>query len=58
MNSSIFIKNIKHDNKLDWENFEKTLKEIEKWDKENKFWIILLMWAGDIDNLRQKIKTK
>ena len=57
INSKIFIENIKHNNKLDWENFEKTLKEIEKWDKENQFWIILLMWAWDIDNLRQKIKT-
>ncbi len=57
INSKILIEHIKHDNKLDWENFEKTLKEIEKWDKENNYWIILLMWAWDIDNLRQKIKT-
>ena len=57
INSKILIEHIKHDNKLDWENFEKTLIEIEKWDIENNYWIILLMWAWDIDNLRQKIKT-
>ena len=57
INSSIFIENIKHDNKIDWENFENTLNLINKWNKENQFWIILLMWAWDIDNLRQKIKT-
>jgi UDP-N-acetylmuramate-alanine ligase len=57
MNASIFIENIKHDNKLDWENFEKTLELINNFDKKNTNSIILLMWAGDIDNLRQKIKT-
>jgi len=57
INSKILIDYIKHNNKLDWENFEKTLEEIEKWDKQNNYWIILLMWAWDIDNLRQKIKT-
>jgi len=57
INSKIFIESIKHDNKLDWENFKNTLDLIKKWDKENQFWIILLMWAWDIDNLRQKIKT-
>ena len=57
INTQIFIDNIKHDNKTDWENFKKTLELIEKWDKENNYWIILLMWAWDIDNLRSKIKT-
>ncbi len=57
INSKIFIDYIKHNNKIDWENFEKTLELIEKWDKENQFWIILLMGAGNVDNLRQKIKT-
>ena len=58
INSKILINHIKHDNKLDWKNFENTLKEIEKWDKQNNYWIILLMWAWDVDNLRQKIKLK
>ena len=57
INTQIFIDNIKHDNKTDWENFKKTLELIEKWDKQNNYWIILLMWAGDVDNLRYKIKT-
>jgi len=57
INTQKFIDYIKHDNKVNWENFERTLKLIKKWDKENQFWIILLQWAWDIDNLRHKIKT-
>lgn len=57
INSKIFIEEINHPNKIDWENFENTLDLIKKWDKQNNFWIILLMGAWDIDNLRQKIKT-
>ncbi len=57
INTQKLLNNIKHTDKLNWENFEKTLKETEKWDKQNKFWIILLQWAWDIDNLRYKIKT-
>ncbi len=57
INSKIFIEEINHPNKIDWENFENTLDLIKKWDKQNNFWIILLMGAWDIDNLRNKIKT-
>jgi len=57
INTQKLVDYIKHDNKLNWENFEKTLKEIEKWDKENSFWIILLQGAWNIDDLRHKIKT-
>lgn len=57
INSKILIDNIKHNNKINWENFDKTLKLINDWDKNNEFWIIILMWAWDIDNLRYKIKT-
>ncbi len=57
INTQKLIDSIKHDDKLNWEDFEKTLKEIEKWDKQNQYWIILLQWAWDIDNLRYKIKT-
>ena len=56
INTNILLDNIKHPDKTNWENFEKTLELIEKWDKENKFWIILLMGAWNIDNLRHKIK--
>ncbi len=57
INSKKLIKYIKHDNKQDWEWFENTLKLIENWDKNNSYWIILLLGAWDIDNLRNKIKT-
>ncbi len=57
INTQKLVDIIKHDNKLNWENFEKTLDLINQWDKENKFWIILLQGAWDIDNLRHKIKT-
>lgn len=57
INSSIFIDKIKHDNKVDWENFEKTILLIDNWVKENNYWTVILMWAWDIDNLRKKIKT-
>ena len=57
INTEIFIDNIKHDNKINWENLKKTLELIQEWDKKNNFWIILLMGAWDIDNLRNKIKT-
>jgi len=57
INTQKLVDSIKHHDKLNWENFEKTLKEIEKWDKENKFWIILLQGAWNIDDLRYKIKT-
>ena len=55
INSKIFIEKIEHPNKIDWENFEKTLELIKKWDKQNKNGLILLMWAGNIDSLRNKI---
>jgi len=57
INSKKFVELINHPNKIDWENFEKTLELISEWEKENKNWIILLMWAGNIDNLRTKLKT-
>lgn len=57
INTQKFVESIDHFDKINWEDFEKTLDLIKKWDKENKFWIILLMWAGNIDDLRHKIKT-
>ena len=57
INSKKFVELINHPDKIDWENFEKTLKLIDKWEQKNKNWIILLIWAGNIDDLRKKIKT-
>ena len=57
INSAKFVELINHSDKIDWENFEKTLELIEEWEKKNKNWIILLMWAGNIDDLRKKIQT-
>ena len=57
INSKKLIEYIKHDNKIDWDWFENTIKFIKEWDEENNFWIILLLWAWDIDDLRHKIKT-
>ena len=57
INSKIFVEKINHSNKIDWENFEKTLVLINKFDEKNTNSIIILMWAWNIDNLRQKIKT-
>jgi len=57
INTQKLLDNIKHHDKINWENFEKTLELINKWDQENQFWIILLQGAWDIDNLRYKIKT-
>jgi UDP-N-acetylmuramate--alanine ligase len=57
INSEILVDKIKHPNKIDGKNFENTIKLINKWDKDNEFWIILLMWAWSIDSLRYKIKT-
>lgn len=57
INSKIFVEKIIHSDKIDWENFENTLKLISKWEEINSDWIIVLMWAGNIDDLRKKIKT-
>lgn len=57
INSEKLIKLINHSNKYDWKWFENTLKLIEKFDKEYKNnLIIILLWAWDIDDLRFKIK--
>ncbi len=57
INSKLLIEKIKHSDKLDWKNFENTISIIKKWDNDNSYGIILLLWAWDIDNLRHKIKT-
>jgi UDP-N-acetylmuramate-alanine ligase len=37
MSSKILIDSIDHNNKIDGENFEKTLDLINQWDRDNKF---------------------
>lgn len=48
---------IHHDNVIDGEWLNNSLKLIEEFDKNNTWAIILLLGAWDIDNLRNKIKT-
>ncbi len=58
MNGEIFVDKINHPNKYFWEGFESTLNIINDYDAENpNSSIILLLWAGNIDDLRYKIKT-
>jgi len=58
MNTEILVKNIEHNNIHDGNGMKNTLNMIEKYDWENpNSSIILLLWAGNIDNLRYKIKT-
>ncbi|MDQ7009382.1 MAG: UDP-N-acetylmuramate--L-alanine ligase [Candidatus Gracilibacteria bacterium] len=57
INSKKFVELINHPDKIDGENFKNTLKLIENWEQKNKNGIIILMGAGNIDDLRKKIKT-
>jgi len=58
INSEKLIELINHPNKQDWKWLKNTLKLIQEYDKQNpKSSVILLLWAGDVDNLRFKIKT-
>ncbi|MDD2870663.1 MAG: UDP-N-acetylmuramate--L-alanine ligase [Candidatus Gracilibacteria bacterium] len=52
-----FVELINHKDKIDGKGLNNTLKLIEEFDKNNSGAIILLLGAGDIDNLRYKIKT-
>lgn len=57
INTNKFVDLINHENKINWNWLENTLKLIEEYDRNNANSIILLLWAWDIDNLRYKIKT-
>lgn len=57
INSEMLVKNIKHENVINWKWLKNTLKLIEEFDKKNTNSIMILMWAWNIDNLRNKIKT-
>lgn len=59
MNSEIFTKSLKHYNKINADWFENALRMIDTYDRENPdSSIILLLWAGNIDNMRYEINTK
>jgi len=58
INSEKLIWLINHPNKYDWKWFKNTLKLIEKFDEKYKNnLIIILLGAGNVDDLRFKIKT-
>jgi UDP-N-acetylmuramate--alanine ligase len=59
INSKKLIELINHKNKFDWDWMKNTLKLIKKYDKENpEKLIILLLWAGNVDDLRYQIEMK
>ncbi|MCD5380356.1 UDP-N-acetylmuramate--L-alanine ligase [Candidatus Gracilibacteria bacterium] len=59
INSEKLVKLIKHHNKFDGQGLENTLKLIQDFDKQNAdSAIILLLGAGNVDELRYKIETK
>jgi len=50
---------INHSNKIFWYWLKNTLEIIKKLDKENPWeLVIILQWAGNIDDLRYEIETK
>ncbi|MDP2091240.1 MAG: UDP-N-acetylmuramate--L-alanine ligase [Candidatus Gracilibacteria bacterium] len=57
INTEKLVELINHNDKINGKGLENTLKLIEEFDKNNTNAIILLLGAGDIDNLRYKIKT-
>lgn len=58
MSAELFVSEIEAKNKLFWDGFENTLKIISEMDsKKHDSRIFLLLWAWDIDTLRDKIKT-
>lgn len=59
INAETFSKLIKHPNSLYGNGFKNTLKTIELYDIKNpNSSIILLLWAGNVDNMRYEIQTK
>jgi len=58
MNTQLLVDAIKHDRVINGGGLDNTLLSIEKYDLEHpNSSIILLLWAGNVDNLRYKIKT-
>jgi UDP-N-acetylmuramate--alanine ligase len=58
MNTDKFLRSVNHENWYNWNWLENTVKLIQDFDKkESLVKIILLLWAWDVDSLRDKIKT-
>jgi UDP-N-acetylmuramate--alanine ligase len=58
MNTEMLLNNINHPNKINWNWLTNTLEIIKKYDIQNQnSSIILLLWAGNVDNLRYDIET-
>lgn len=55
MNAEILVQKINHPNKLNWNWLENTLKLIKEFDEKNKDAVIILLWAGNVDDLRYGI---
>lgn len=59
INGASFTKMIKHPHVIFWNGLKNTSKIIKEYDSKNPdSSIILLLWAGNVDNLRYEIKTK
>ncbi len=59
MNTGILLDNINHLNKINWNWLTNTLEIIKQYDIKNpNSSIILLLWAGNVDDLRYDIETK
>lgn len=57
INTEKFVNLINHDDIINWKWIDNTIKLIEEYDKQNSWSIILLMWAWNVDDIRNKIKT-
>lgn len=57
INVDILLDKIDIQNKENWNWLENTLEKILKLDKEKNI-VFILMWAGDVDNLRYKLNLK
>jgi hypothetical protein len=55
MNAEILVQKINHPNKLNWNWLKNTLRLIKEFDEKNKDAVIILLWAGNVDDLRYGI---
>lgn len=59
ISTQILLDNIEHPNKINWNWLKNTLEIIKQYDLENpNSSIILLLWAGNVDDLRYDIEVK
>ncbi len=57
MSAEILLDNIDHDHKIFWDGLKNTADWIRQYDKQNPdSSIIILLWAGNIDDLRFEIE--